>query len=225
MAVATEGRAPPCPPSSSCGPQLSFARGSLWAGGSRAADRSSKSDCGVCTCDILLAQHRGIVNYRGRGRTLGVRRASFVRNGRGRRMAETRITTVSWHGTKRSHGGARGVEGRNLTNDPKFEQLAGFRLLAWGSNIAAENRGASRLDKRGWNLWQKSNGSDGVMQLRGSRQSPDDQGPAGWGAQLEARLPRASNVEICLVQPLDWAGNCEQVETGVFLILVTLGNI
>ena len=41
-----------------------------------------KSDCGACTCDILMAQHRGIV-YRGGGHTLRVRRASFAAGGPG----------------------------------------------------------------------------------------------------------------------------------------------
>ena len=61
-------------------------------------------------------------------------------------------------GTERSHGRATGVECRNLQNDPKLEQLAGFPLLAWGLEVVAEDAGESRLDKRGWDCWQKSNG-------------------------------------------------------------------
>ena len=52
------------------------------------------------------------------------------------------------HGSTRKgiNGGATGVECRNLTNDPKFEQLAGFPLLAWGLEVVAEDAGESRLD-------------------------------------------------------------------------------
>ena len=50
------------------------------------------------------------------------------------------------NGTKRSHGGATGVECRNLQNEPKLEQLAGFPLLAWGLEVVAEDAGESRLD-------------------------------------------------------------------------------
>ena len=64
-----------------------------------------------------------------------------------------------WYGATRwRHGGvvlagASGCFGedtgdgwRNLTNDPKFEQLAGFPLLAWGPEAVAEDAGESRLD-------------------------------------------------------------------------------
>ena len=47
--------------------------------------------------------------------------------------------------------GATGVDWRNLTNDPNFEQVAEFPLLAWRLEVVAENAGESRLDKRGWN--------------------------------------------------------------------------
>ena len=44
------------------------------------------------------------------------------------------------------HGGPTAVGWRNLTNDPKFDQLAGFPLLAWGLEVVAENAGDERLD-------------------------------------------------------------------------------
>ena len=52
------------------------------------------------------------------------------------------------HGSTRKgiDGGTTGVEWRNLTNDPNFEQLAGFPLLAWGLEVVAEDAGESRLD-------------------------------------------------------------------------------
>ena len=125
-----------------------------------------------------------------------------------------------------SHEGATGVECGNLTNDPNFEQLAGFRLLAWGLEVVAEDAGESRLDKRGWDCWQKSNGrpwpllqgnqgeckvfSHGDSSLTRNRRDPTRADQIG----------RFSGTRTAL----DWAGNRSRRETD-FLILVTLGNI
>ena len=78
MARTSTGGAPPTPLKREGG----LAGGRLTRGGSLI----KKSDCGACTCDILMAQHRSILNYRSGERTLGVRRASFDRS---RRTRET----------------------------------------------------------------------------------------------------------------------------------------
>ena len=64
-------------------------------------------------------------------------------------MARERECIYPWSvgdGTKRGHGGATGLEWRNLKNDPKAEQLARFPLLAWGLEVVAEDAGESQLD-------------------------------------------------------------------------------
>ena len=71
----SDSRSPPSSPSGG----LASSRGHFLSGesiggglvGGRAAHArggsSTKSDCGACTCDILMAPHRSIVNYRGEG--------------------------------------------------------------------------------------------------------------------------------------------------------------
>ena len=63
-------------------------------------------------------------------------------------LIRNNATNHGRHGSTRKgiNGAATGVECRNLQNDPKLEQLAGFPLLAWGLEVLAEDTCESRLD-------------------------------------------------------------------------------